>query len=241
MYKTMIVKAAALAVLGAAFAAPAAAQSTGSFNATLNVTGMLAPGACNVNFTGGAEVDYGQIPNANLSATNYTPLAEHSKTLQVMCGANTPAYVSVQDNRNTSAIMDTAMKTALGDASLADTQVFGLGTNVENTSENIGAYTIKMGPADVVTTFGGGAVKQAAVLSSTDKAAWTASTLPVAMSGNAAQYYSAGEATSSATPVSGRTWSFPLTVKAALNTTTGLSVINSVPLDGSATFTVSYQ
>lgn len=241
MNKTMIIKAAALAVLGAAFAAPAAAQSAGSFNATLNVTGTLAPGACNVNFTGGADVDYGQISNASLSATDYTAQAEHSKTLQVMCGANTPAYVSVQDNRSASAITDAGMKTALGDASLADAQVFGLGTNLENTSQNVGAYTIKMGPAQVVTTFGGGAVPQAAVLSSADKAAWAASTLPVAMIGNASQYYSAGDAGAGATPVSGRTWSFPLTVKAALNNTTNLSVINAVPLDGSATFTVSYQ
>jgi hypothetical protein len=241
MKTNLIAKAAALALLGAAFAAPAAAQSTGSFNATLNVTGTLAPGACNLNFTGGDEIDYGQIPNANLSGTNYTALAEHKKTLQVMCGANTPAYVSVLDNRSTSAITDNDMKAALGDASLDDTQVFGLGTNPAVSTENIGAYTIKMSPADVVTSFGGGAVTQAAVLSSADKATWMASALPVAMSGSNAQYYSAGESAAGSTPVSGRTWTFPLTVKAALNKLNNLSVNDGVPLDGMATFTVSYQ
>jgi hypothetical protein len=84
-------------------------------------------------------------------------------------------------------------------------------------------------------------VTQAAVLSSPDKATWTPSTLPVAMRGNAAQYYSAGDSATGATPVSGRTWTFPLTVKAALNNITDLSVSNNVPLDGLATFTVSYQ
>ncbi|WP_296224486.1 DUF1120 domain-containing protein [Ralstonia sp. UBA689] len=239
MNQYMIAKAAAVVVLGAALAAPvAAANSSGTLNATLNVTGTLSPGACNVSFVGGSDIDYSNITSNSLSATNYTALAEHSKDLQVACGANTNAYVSVQDNRSTSAIRAAAMKTALGNASLADTQVFGLGTSG---TASVGAYTISMGPASVVTAFGGTATTQPAVLSSADKTTWTASTTPVALTSGGAQYYSAGPSGTNPTPVAARTWTFPLSVVAALNNTTDLPVKEDVPLDGSATFTVSYQ
>lgn len=238
MNQYMIAKAAVLVVLSAAFAAPAAAESSGAFSATLNVTGTLSPGACNVSFVGGSDIDYSNIVSDSLSATNYTALTKHSKDLQVACGANTNAYVSVQDNRSTSAVRVPAMKTALGNASLADAQVFGLG--VSGTA-NIGAYTISMGPASVVTAFGGSATTQPAVLSSADKTTWTASTTPVALTSGGAQYYSAGPSGAGATPVAARTWTFPLSVVAALNNTTDLPVKEEVPLDGSATFTVSYQ
>jgi hypothetical protein len=239
MNQYMIAKAAVLVALGAALAAPAAAaEGGGTFSATLNVTGTLSPGACNVSFVGGGDVDYSNITSDSLSATNYTALTKHSKNLQVACGANTNAYVSVQDNRSTSAIRLAAMKTALGNASLNDEQIFGLG--VSGTA-SIGAYTISMGPASVVTAFGGTATTQPAVLSSADKATWSASTTPVALTSGGALYYSAGPSGADATPVAARTWTFPLSVVAALNNTTDLPVKEDVLLDGSATFTVSYQ
>lgn len=239
MNQYMIVKATALLAMGVALAGPAAAaEGSGTFSATLNVTGTLSPGACNVSFVGGGDVDYSNITVDSLSSTAYTTLTKQSKNLQVTCGANTNAYVSVQDNRSTSAIRVAAMKTALGNASLADEQVFGLGASG---MAGIGAYTISMGPASVVTAFGGTATTQPAVLSSPDKATWTASTTPVALTGGGALYYSAGPSGADATPVAARTWSFPLSVVAALNNTTDLPVKEDVPLDGSATFTVSYQ
>lgn len=228
-----IAKAAALAALGAAFAAPAQAET---INATLTVTGTLTPGACTVSFTGGGAVDYGNIPSANLSATSYNKLADMTKDLSVVCGSETHAYVSVGDNRAANVIKDAAMKTVLGDATLADTQVFGLGTSG---TTDIGAYTVKMGTATVANAAGTSA-KQPAVLSSADKSAWTASTSPVALD-TASQYYSAGPTGTDAVPVKGKTFTFPLTVTAALNNTTNLPVSNNVALDGSATFAVSYN
>jgi hypothetical protein len=54
-------------------------------------------------------------------------------------------------------------------------------------------------------------------------------------------YYTAGSADASPTPVAARTFKFPLTVTAALNNTTDLEIGADVPLNGSASFTVSYQ
>ncbi|MEW1781713.1 DUF1120 domain-containing protein [Arthrobacter sp. NPDC080086] len=238
MTRNMITKVAALAVLGAAFTAPAFAQTSGTFNSTLTVTGVLTPGACNVSFTGGGAVAYGNLAGMDLKATEYLALTSRDQSLQVVCGANTPAYVSVIDNRSTSAIKDTAMKTALGSASMDDTQVFGLGTH---SGTNIGAYVVRLGPASVVTTYGGSASVQPAVLSSTDKATWTASATPVAMAAGGTNFYSAGPTGASPTPVSARTFTFPLSVLAALNNTTNMPLDENIALDGSATFTVSYN
>ncbi len=238
MTRNMIIKAAALAVLGAAFTAPAFAQTSGTFNSTLTVTGVLTPGACNVSFTGGGAVAYGNLAGMDLKATAYHALTSRDQSLQVVCGANTPAYVSVIDNRNVSAIKDKDMKTALGDANMDDTQVFGLGTH---NGTNVGAYVVRLGPATVVTAYGGTAVVQPAVLSSADRKTWTASTAPVAMAAGGAHYYSAGPTGADPTPVPARTFTFPLSVLAALNNTTNMPLDENINLDGSATFTVSYN
>lgn len=239
MNRNMIIKAAALAVLGAAFTAPAFAQTSGTFNSTLSVTGVLTPGACSVNFTvAGGAVAYGNLAGMDLKPTEYHALTPRDQSLQVICGANTPAFVSVIDNKSTSAIKDSAMKTALGDPSLTDAQLFGLGTH---NGVNVGAYTVRMEPASVVTAYGGASTVQPAVLASTDKATWTAFTPNVAMAAGGANYYSAGPTGANPTPVAARTFTFPLKVLAALNNTTNMPLDENINLDGSATFTVSYN
>src|SRR5579863_4261747 len=127
MKQAMIAKAVGSALLSAAaFAtAPAFAESV---TATLTVIGKLTPGACNVNFDGSGSIDYGNIAAASLSPTEYKALTEQTRNLSVACGAQTNAYVSVTDNRSTSALADAKMKQALGSEALADSQVFGLGT-----------------------------------------------------------------------------------------------------------------
>ncbi|HLX01887.1 MAG TPA: hypothetical protein VKS80_07195, partial [Trinickia sp.] len=104
----------------------------------------------------------------------------------------------------------------------------------------IGAYTIKLGRA-TITDLSGASAQQEAVLSSADKKTWAASTDPVAMTAGGAQFYSAGSAAAGATPAKGKTFLFPVTVKAALNNTDNMPVTSNVALDGSATFTVSYN
>jgi len=232
MNKTLIVKAAALAAIAAAFSAPAAAQT-----ATLNVKGKLSPGACAVSFVGGGNIDYGNILSSRLSSTAYLPLTTYNKTLQVVCGADIQTAVSVTDNRSPSAIRDVNMKTLLGSATLNDAQVFGLG---KSGTSNIGAYTVTIGRG-TVTPLGGTATQQAAVLSSTNKTAWTASTTPVIVASGSAQFYSAGTTGTTPTPALGSTFSFPVTVMAALNNNTALPVSAEVPLDGSATFEITYM
>ena len=238
MTRNMITKVAALAVLGAAFTAPAFAQTSGTFNSTLTVTGVLTPGACNVSFTGGGAVAYGNLAGMDLKPSEYLALTARDQSLQVVCGANTPAYVSVIDNKSTSAIKDTAMKTALGNGSMEDSQVFGLGTH---NGTSIGAYTVRLGPASVVTAYGGGSVVQDAVLSSTDRMTWAATSGLVYMASGGGHFYSAGPTGTSPMPVAGRTFTFPLKVQAALNNTTNMPLDDNIALDGSATFSVRYD
>ncbi|KVP89333.1 hypothetical protein WJ96_20255 [Burkholderia ubonensis] len=211
-----------------------------SVSATLTVTGKLSPGACNVSLDGGGSIDYGNIAAASLKKSDYTALNEQARALRVVCGSLTNAYVSVMDNRSASAIADAAMKQALGSDALTDTQVFGLGTTGGTTAANIGAYTIKLGRA-TTTDLSSTATQQAAVLTSGDKRTWTASTDAVAMTKGGATYYSAGGADTGSTPAQGKTFVFPVTVKAALNNTTDMPVSSKIALDGSATFTVSYN
>jgi hypothetical protein len=218
--------------------APAFAESV---TATLTVTGKLSPGACNVSLVGGSSIDYGDIASANLSSSEYTALREQSRNLSVACGSLTNAYVSVTDNHAASALADAKMKQALGSDTLADTQVFGLGTTGEgDTAAKIGAYTIKLGRA-TTTDLAGGSRQQEAVLSSVDKATWVASSNPVYMTADGAQLYSAGGAAAGSKPEKGKTFLFPIIVKAALNNTSAMPVSSNVALDGSATFTVSYN
>ena len=235
MNRNMIAKAVALAALGAALCGPAAAADD---TVTLTVTGTIAPAPCTVTFAKGGSVDFGNIDGGKLSATEYTALDEKTDGLVVTCGANTKAFVSVRDTHAASAITTAGMKTKLGDSTLNDAQVFGLGTSG---TANVGAYAIQMGRASVVTAVGGTSTVQPAVLSSTDKSTWQASTTDVAMNGNGATYYTAGPSGSNPTPVTARTFNFPLTIKAALNNITDLPLSSNVDLNGSATFTVAYN
>jgi type 1 fimbria pilin len=238
MNQKMIAKVLASALLGAA-----ALASTSSFaadekgTATLTVTGKLTPGACTVSFVGGGSIDYGDIAAASLSSSAYTALTEKTKSLSVACGSLTNAYVSVTDSRSANVINDAPMQTALGGAE--GTQLYGLGTT-NGGKTNIGAYTIKMGPA-TTTDLAGTSTTQAAVLSSTDKSTWSASSAAVFMTAGGATYYSTGASAAGSTPVQAKTFAFPLTVKAALNNTTNMPVTSNVALDGLATFTVAYN
>lgn len=234
MNRNMIAKAAALIAVGAAFSGQAVAADD---TVTLTVTGTVTPAPCTAKFANGT-IDYGTIDGGTLSPTDYTSLGDKTDALVVTCGANSNAYVSVLDTKTASAITASGMKTKLGDGTLADTQVFGLGASG---AANVGAYTIKMGQASVVTAVGGTPTVQPAVLSSTDKATWQPSTTAVAMNGNGTTYYTAGPAGSNPTPVAARSFNFPLTITAALNNTTDLPLSSNVDLAGSATFTVAYQ
>src|SRR5215469_4144817 len=126
--KHIAVKISASAFLGGAMLTVTPAFAVDTVTATLSVKGKLTPGACNVSFAGGGSIDYGNVAAANLSSNSYTPLSAQAKALNVVCGSLTNAYVSVSDTKHASALVDAEMKKALGNPSLTDTQVFGLGT-----------------------------------------------------------------------------------------------------------------
>ena len=241
MKQQMIAKALGSALLSASAFTAAPAFADESVTATLTVTGRLSPGACNVSLIGGGSIDYGNIAAASLSQSKYTALTEQTRNLSVACGSLTTAYVSVTDIKALSALTDAKIKQALGNGDLADTQVFGLGTTgTSDKVAKIGAYTINLGRA-TTTDLSGASMQQEAVLSSADKKTWTASGDSVYMKADGAQLYSAGGAAAGSTPVKGKTFLFPVTVKAALNNTEAMPVSSNVALDGSARFTVSYN
>lgn len=233
MNRNMMVKAAALAALGTGFAGQAAAADD---TVTLSITGTIKPAPCTVTFQKGGTINFNDIDGGTLSSTDYTALPEQTEGLQVECGANTNAFVSVRDPNSANAITVNAMKTKLGSSALANEQVFGLG---KSGSANIGAYTIQIGRASLVTTDGGASSESPAVLTSTDKKTWQASANAVPMVGTGSTYYTAGQL--DATALTARSFNFPLTIKAALNNTTDLPLSSNVDLNGSAVFTVAYN
>lgn len=246
MKHNMISKALGAVFLGsAALCAGPAFAGDPPVDAMLTVTGKLSPGACNVSLDGGTSINYGNIAAQSLKAGDYYPLTEQKRTLRVACGALTNAYVSLSDNQAPSVLSDEKMMNTLAvdGAKPEDGQLFGLGAEAsgeEGVLKKIGAYTIKMGPA-TTQDWSGASAQQPQVMSSTDKAAWDASSTAVYMAGGNARYYSTGGADGGTKPATAATFLFPLTVKAALNSRDQLPIDKNIALNGSATFTVSYN
>ncbi|MFK8257849.1 DUF1120 domain-containing protein [Erwinia sp. AnSW2-5] len=83
--------AAMLTTLGLSTTAMAASQ------ASLNVTGTMKPPSCDINFDGGAEMDFGEINSASLSADKSTALTSKATKLNVSCGAPTLFAIKATD------------------------------------------------------------------------------------------------------------------------------------------------
>ena len=112
-------------------------------SADLAVKGVIRPSACSIALSNNGTVDYGTISAKSLSATDVTKLPDRDVTMTINCEAATKVGFQVADNRVGTAapILNNV------DPSVLDLAGYGLGA-VDG--KNLGAYGIKVLPADAV-------------------------------------------------------------------------------------------
>lgn len=205
------------------------AASAGAFatdSVDLKIIGTIAPTSCTPTLSGGGIVDFGNIPAASLSATNFTHLADKTTTLTVTCDA--PARVAIRtiDNRAGTAVA--------GAVASSDSNAFGLGTV---NSKQVGAYELVTVPG---VAHGDGV--SVARITSNNLSSWTTHN-------NMNWAYLVGNNTVAlswaptgvTTPAAYTTITQDVIVRASLNKTGDLpDLTQAVPLDGLATFSLVY-
>lgn len=203
-------------------------------SASLSVSGTIAPSSCDVSLSS-ATIDLGSINAGTLTADlNVKPVSD--VTVNVDCGA--PAGVAVQttDNRAASAMtladISEQMKTDLN--GFTDAHLFGLGTDSEQ--GKIGTLVMAVSAA----TADGSA--NANLLTSSDKAAWTATTLsassvqPVEKN----SYFTLANDANSTAPAAMTKSTYTLMSQLMLKKANLYPAGEEVKLDGNVTFSVVY-
>ena len=105
--------------------------------AELKLIGTITPAACVPNFTGGATIDYGNIPASTLNTTAQTMLPEKTTKLTVSCNAPVKFALAATDERSASAV--TTLETI---PNVEAASKFGLGAASNNAK--IGAYSLQI-------------------------------------------------------------------------------------------------
>ncbi|MGC0788553.1 DUF1120 domain-containing protein [Pantoea agglomerans] len=228
MRKLLLSTAVVAAMASVSFAGQAAES------ATLAVTGTITPATCDVSLSS-ATVEFGNIPASTLT-TDVTEKLGSEVTLSVDCDAPAATAVQVTDNRAASAMTSTDFKNEMNiifsDSGIVN--VFGLGT--DSAQGKVGALFLAITDATADGT------ANTNLLSSTDKAAWTASTISVTQpfqlqnNGYYAQAADANATAPAALSKSTYTIASLVTLKKADKYPTG----EAVKLDGNVTFSVVY-
>lgn len=120
-------------------AALLASASIGAFaaeTADLTVKGVIKPAACDITLSGGAIVDFGNIPANTLSDTGFTNVGNKRFDIVVSCDAATKFGLSAVDNR--AGTVPTGIGSFLV-GNQTDTAVYGAG---EDSGKKIGGYLI---------------------------------------------------------------------------------------------------
>ena len=197
--------------------------------ADMTITGTIVPAACTANFDDDGVVDFGTIRLIDLPATGYYRLGDKYTALNVSCNANKRVTFSVQDLQSASRIVGGTMQSAV--SVNGDQYIFGLGTaTVNSTAVNIGGYSMTLSAPTVDT------VARSGIYSNLSGVSWSSGAAYLSFNGSVLM--TAGNGT---TPVTGRAFTFPLKVTAALNTASSLQVAQDTRLNGQAVFAISYQ
>jgi type 1 fimbria pilin len=109
--------------------------------ASIKVTGVVVPAACNVSVTNDGKFDYGKISAGNLSDTKANNLGEKTNNLQITCSSPTQLALKTLDNVHASKDGSDGVTQAIGAAN--DTRLFGLGDTPDG-KQHLGAYTLSL-------------------------------------------------------------------------------------------------
>ena len=179
----------------------------------LTVKGLITPSACEPTLPIGGNIDIGKISARDLKADADTFLDDHILQLTVTCDAPTLVAIEPHDNR-------------AGSSSNDHPTSFGLG--LINTTEKLGYLEIDLQSpsADGVASRG--------IRSLDNGATWTrgASLFTGAISSVANN--------TTDTPIPVQLFTANLNIAASIAPTSGLTLTEEVPIDGSVTLTVKY-
>ena len=208
-------------------ASAALAQQTPQ-TADMTVTGTIVPAACSVNFEGGGVIDFGRIRLIDLPDRAFYQVGSKTISLGVTCSSKKSVMVRVLDDQQTSRIVGSEIRAAIGAA--VDGQIFGLGqAMVGTTPTNMGGYSLTVS----APTIDGAS---SALVYTFDGATWRASTGLMSYNDGAFVTGATG-----LTPIKGTNFVFPITVKAALTYGSLLQVAQDTPFNGQATLAIKYE
>ncbi len=178
----------------------------------LSVKGLIVPSACMPSLSSGGVIDHGKISAKDLSADSSTNIGTHTLTMAVTCEGQTLIALQSEDNRKGSAINGSD---------------YGLG--LINGTEKLGHYilTVANPVADGVV------VQPIASINGQDN--WYLEKF-----WDPALYMSVADMSDGTQPVAVKDLQLDLVVETMINRTDSLDLSNEVPLDGSATLTVTY-
>lgn len=212
-------------------AALLAAASCGAFAADsvdLKVIGTIIPPSCTPTLSGGGIIDFGNIPAGSLSSTAFTVLPTKSTTLTVTCDAAVKVAVGTTDNRASSVVAGTGAAMGLG----SESYNYGLGAVG---GKNVGSYVISTSGAGAATADGANVDD---IQSVDGNVTWAAAGTGMQTPGVSTFSWAPAGTT---VPGAYATITQPLQIRAALNKKTDLPDLSQqVPLDGLATFTLTY-
>jgi hypothetical protein len=208
------------AILGAALLL--SAGSVLANTADLRVIGTIAPPACTPTFAGGGLVDYGNISQADLSATAETALSPHNVTYSISCSTPAPIILTWSDARSgTVASGDSAGPGVPSD--------FGLNTH---NGVNIGRY--QMLPAAGAT---GDSNPSAVLVRVGTSGAWSATDGNVHYATNRQFTFGVGNTT---VPGAFSNYTGSVRVTGYITPRRNLNLSTEATLDGLSTMTVNY-
>jgi type 1 fimbria pilin len=196
----------------------------------LRVKGTIVPASCVPFLQGGGVVDYGNIAAEDLNQTSYTVLEKKEIVFNINCRSHTKVGLKAQDGKGFSQVPGILAATIGAD--YTDNYNYGLGATADG--ENIGGYAVNLKPGSFNAS--GTPVK---VITSLDKGtSWIeTATGAVGQNDNLGSW---ARTVGLIVPVSFVTLSGVMEVQAVINKASELTINNDVPLDGLATFELSY-
>ena len=190
-----------------------ASSSFAASSIDLSVRGLITPSACTPNLGNGGQFDVGKIAAKDLKADDYTWLGDSMTQVSVTCEAPTLMAIEPKDNR-------------AGSEAMGEPAYYGLG--LINGSEKLGSMSLL-----VEKVFADGVASRA--IDSTDGGAtWDRHSIM-----GPDRITSVANTTTYA-PIPVQVFEAQMTMTALIAPSSGLTLTEEVPIDGSVTLTVRY-
>lgn len=179
----------------------------------LSVRGLITPSACTPSLGNGGQFEVGKIAAKDLKVNDYTVLGDHFTQVTVTCEAPTLMAIEPKDNRS-------------GSEAMGEPDYFGLG--LINGDEKLGSLSILLeqvfadGVASrAIDSLDGGTTWERHVSIGPDRITSVADT-------------------GTLTPIPVQAFSARMSLTPIIAPTSGLTLTEEVPIDGSVTLTVRY-